>query len=211
MRKQYFLRSVGSIGTVCAPAMWIDLTVNGLYDRLSYNWTEALFSLIFLIGWIGLTIGFYGIRANGNGWPARLIIAIQVILFGAAACSNILALLGAGQQSPAFRLLDACWPIGQFFLLITGLSIAFSQRIRSWRRWLPFAAGLFFPLALLLSLLPGTHDSYMQHPLWYTSSFGMLSMLTTWGVAAMLVKAGNAMEMHIQPTQTDEPVSRVRS
>lgn len=199
MEKQIFLKAVGWIAIVCAPAMWTDLTVNGLYDRLSYNWTEALFSLVFLVGWIGLTLGLYVIRAAGNHWRGRAIIAIQLLLFSAAACSNILALLGARQQSAALRLMDGCWPTGQFFLLITGLAIGLSHRIAGWSRWLPLAAGLFFPLTLLLSFLPNTHNNYVQHPLWYINAFGMLCMVNMWGVGSMLIKGGPVTGVSFQP------------
>lgn len=74
--------------------------------------------------------------------------------------------------------LDLFWPLSNVIMLIVGITVIVAGRLQGWKRYIPFATGLWFPLALLCSFIDNSLVSFL---------FGGFYSVVAWTLLAFVI------------------------
>lgn len=103
--------------------------------------TSAL-GLIFQLGCVSSAIGMFQSRATGNSVAGKAVLVIQIVLHSLASIFQVIEYQQLGMGTLLWTITDIGWPLGFFFMLITGSVVAGVGRWTGWRRIVPLLCGL---------------------------------------------------------------------
>ncbi len=81
-------------------------------------------------------------------------------------------------KPPYFVFFDLFWPISNIIMLVVGIKVIAAKVLRDWKRYIPLATGLWFPLAMLFSL---TNNSILSF------FFGGIYPVLAWALLAIVI------------------------
>lgn len=146
------IRTLGFIGIIGAPWIFIDFINNGLYDRFGLTSWSGVRGFLFITGWMCSIIGLYKLKAMGTKRWQKMIMIFQILFLILANCWNIIEII-----APGAPLLDSvfnlAWPLAGVFMLVTGIVIFQAKQLTGWKRYIPVLAGLWFPQTIVLTVL----------------------------------------------------------
>lgn len=146
------IRTLGIIGLIGAPWMFIDIIDNGLYERFVLSAVSGVRGFIFITGWTCSVLGLYRLQAMGTRRWQHAIMRIQLLFLMLANCWNILEIINPKSPWLQHLPLNLAWPLAGNFMLVTGIVILFARRMIGWKWYIPLLAGLWFPQTVLLTL-----------------------------------------------------------
>ena len=144
---------LGAIGILGAPWMFIDFVSNGLYDRFVTTSASGIRGLVFMVGWICSIIGLYKLGAMGHKQWQKNIMIVQIVLLCLGAIWCVYEIFGPTSNSPIYFWLNFSWPVSGCFMVVTGIVILRANRFKSWTRYMPLLASLWFPQTILIYLI----------------------------------------------------------
>jgi hypothetical protein len=137
------------MGIIGAPFLFIDSLNNGF----SINHTTAysgFFNFAYITGWMCSIIALYRMGSFGKGRLGKLIFFAQMTFLTLANCWNIYEWIKPNAGTWLYFFLDPFWPISNFFMLITGITIIRLGDLNGWRRYVPLIVGGWLPLGIVL-------------------------------------------------------------
>lgn len=150
------------------------------YPGLAQSAFDGLIGLVFMLTWMGSLVGLIRLNATGQSRFGRFIIRANLLTLTVANIWNIYQAIEPNANTLLFRVLDAFWPISMVMMLLVGLTVACAGTLRSWRRYVPLAVGLWLPLTALLGKLMGLNPMNMA----IDADKGTLYILVVSGVYA---------------------------
>jgi hypothetical protein len=142
-------RTLGILGLIGAPFLLIDTANNGFRIDQSTG-ISGLLNFLYTTGWICSVIALNRMGAFGHKRFGKIIFWAQISCLALADCWNIYEWIQPQAQTTLYFILDAFWPIGNLCMLVSGIAIAAQGVLKSWRRYVPLAVGLWLPIALVL-------------------------------------------------------------
>ena len=84
---------------------------------------------------------------------------------------------------------DLFWPLSNVIMLIVGITVIAVKRLPGWKRYVPLATGIWFPLAMLSSLIDGKFLSYFFGGIYSALGWALLALvIITTGKAHVMTK-----------------------
>lgn len=154
-------KTLGVIGIIGAPWLFIDFINNGLYDRFILTSDSGIRNFIFITGWTCSVLGLYQLKAMGAKRWQKIIMIIQLVLLCLSNCWNIWEIFAPDSTSPVYFALSFAWPVMGFFMVITGLVILRAKKLKGWKRYMPLVAGVWFPMTTAIYFISKGSLSFM--------------------------------------------------
>src|SRR5688572_631113 len=142
-------RVLGIFAPIGSPWLFIGMYLEQRNPRLLDSWFTGVWGLIFISGWICSVIALRRLKATGNSSFGKILLIVLLIILSLANVSNVIQVIVEKDKPPYFMVLDMCWPLSNVIMLITGIMVIIAKGLPGWRRWIPLATGLWFPLAML--------------------------------------------------------------
>jgi hypothetical protein len=154
-------RILGLIGMLGAPFLLIDYYIHGNGGGAQYEHTSlsGVFGLIYIFAWICSTIGLWRMKATGNSFFGVAILIALLITLTLASFWNIYEIIKPGAKTILYQVLDMFWPISNLVMLILGVNVLAARQLTGWQRLVPLAAGLWFPVSILVQKLLGNSET----------------------------------------------------
>jgi hypothetical protein len=147
-------RTLGLLAIIGAPFLFIDMANNG-FSPFASSSLSGFFNLAYMSGWICSIIALKQLGAFGRNWWGQWIFRVQIMLLLLAAGWAIYQIVQPNANTTLYYILDACWPLSNLFMLLTGITVAIKSNFKSWQRFVPLAVGLWLPLGMLQWALIG--------------------------------------------------------
>src|SRR5688500_8755504 len=146
-------RSLGILALIGSPWLFIGMSLEQRIPRLSDSWFTGLWGLLFISGWICSVIALRRLKATGNSSFGKILLIVLLVTLSIANVSNVIQLIVEKDKPSYFMILDICWPLSNVIMFITGIMVIIANGLPAWKRWIPLATGLWFPLAMLSFLI----------------------------------------------------------
>jgi hypothetical protein len=104
-------------------------------------------------------------------------------MMGLANVSNLYKLLLPDYASPLFFAFDLFWPLSNLAMVVVGIAVIRAKGLPGWRRYVPLAVGLWFPLTMLGVVLVGRTSPYLFYVPYYSA--------IAWTLLALAVRNNN--------------------
>ena len=140
-------RILGSIAMICAPALLLEaLLLQGEKNAV----ITGIASMVFMAGWICSNSVMRRVRAAGTGKWGRAVLLVQLVGLMLALVWGFFEATGTlGRDSIVYNVADFAWPLSMVWMLLpVGITVIVARRLPGWRRFVPFACGLWFPLGM---------------------------------------------------------------
>lgn len=146
-------RLLGILALIGSPWLFIGMYLEQRIPRLLDSWFTGVWGLLFISGWICSVIALRSLKATGNSSFGKILLIILLVTLSLANVSNVIQLIVEKDKPSYFMVLDICWPLSNVIMLITGIMVIIVKGLPAWKRWIPLATGLWFPLAMLSFLI----------------------------------------------------------
>ncbi|MBE3010828.1 hypothetical protein IL992_16725 [Microbispora sp. NEAU-D428] len=128
---------------------------------------DTLTGMLFVAGVFGFVALVLATRATGAGWGRIIPAGLLVSLPGAFLLNALSFGYATHDDFPLpLMILDACWPLSMFGMLVLGIAVAVTGRYRGALRWLPLLAGLWFPVTMAAQIFAGSTASVWVSAAW---------------------------------------------
>ena len=141
-------RTLGLIGMVASPFLFLSFAVNG-FSQGDSNQLGAALGLVFVVGWFCNAFGLQTLGATGRRLPARILLGIELVGVILVGIFQVFEFFAPDSASILFTITDIAWPLSMLLLLITGIVVAVAHVFEGWLRFTPLIAALWLPLAMV--------------------------------------------------------------
>jgi hypothetical protein len=131
-------------------------------------------------------VALHRLGAAGKSRFGRILLPVVMVMLGLANVSNLYKLLLPDYQSALFFAFDMFWPLSNLAMLVVGIAVIRAKKLPGWRRYVPLAVGLWFPLTMLGVALVGRTSPYLFYVPYYSA--------LAWTLLALAVR-GNQYEL----------------
>jgi hypothetical protein len=142
----------GVIAILCAPFLYIDFATS--VPNVT-TWKTGLFGFIYMLGWMYSIVALRRMEILGRTRWAKIAFTVQLSLLTLAQCWNIWVIVGSGPDNILFRILDACWPLSNIWMLAIGITAVRAKKLQGWKRFIPLFVGLWFPVTVIPAMVTG--------------------------------------------------------
>jgi len=178
-------KAAGIFSMICAPFLFIDF----LTATPNVNTSQTgVFDLIYMTGWMCSLIALQQRGAFGTTKAARIILLIQAIFLTGAQVWNIWVIIRPSSEGTLFRIFDSCWPLSNIWMLATGIVAIKARRLQGWQRFVPLAAGLWFPFSMVLFLA--------KLPFWLSGLYSTIAYIL---LGLVVYKSGHTAQETVSP------------
>ena len=182
-------RTLGTLALLGAPFRLIGMVAEEHVKSLANSWFTGVWGLFYITAWQGSMVALQRVQITGRSRFGKTLLWVITGTLLLANVSNVYQLLAPGQRTVLFVALDAFWPLSNLVMLVVGVAAAKVGRLRGWQRYVPLAAGCWFPFAMLtLTLLGRTPLA-----LWIGGTYSAL----TWTLLALV-----AMKPNVRPVES---------
>jgi hypothetical protein len=147
-------RILGTVGMVTSPFLFFSFAAAD-FDQEATSRLASACGLVFSLGWLASVAGLALLRAAGPRRPGRVILALPLVTVPFAVLTQVYELIDPDVDNALYATIDVCWPLSMLLLVAGGIAILRAGVWRSWLRFVPLAAGLWLPVALLTQGLLG--------------------------------------------------------
>lgn len=154
-------RLLGILALIGSPWLFIGMYLEQRIPRLLDSWFTGVWGLLFISGWICSVIALRRLKATGNSSFGKILLIVLLVTLGVANVSNLIQVIVEKDKPSYFMFLDMCWPLSNVIMLITGIMITIVKGLPAWKRWIPLATGLWFPLAMFSFLVDNKIVSFL--------------------------------------------------
>jgi hypothetical protein len=146
--------------------------------NLSDSWFTGVWGIFFISGWMCAAISLKRLRATGNSSFGKTILLILIFSLSIANISNVIQIFVERDKPSYFIFFDLFWPLSNIIMLIVGIKVLAVKALPGWKRYIPLVTGLWFPLAMLSSLINNSILSFF---------FGSIYSALAWGLLAIVI------------------------
>ena len=151
-------KMLGAIAMVAAPLLSFQKLGGGHAANANNISLGGVFDLIYMLGWMCSIVGLMRLQATATSKKSSVLLYIQLALLCVANTWNVWVIFDPLNNSALFRVLDMFWPLSNVNMLVLGIAIAVTGRLKGWRRYVVLIVGLWLPVALGGSLLLGREN-----------------------------------------------------
>ncbi len=184
-------RILGTIAMICAPALLVEALLRQGEENAVVT---GITSMVFMAGWICSNTVMRRMQAAGTGKWGRAVLLVQLVGLVLALIWGFFEATGLlGRDSIVYNVTDATWPLSMVWMLLpVGITVIVAKRLSGWRRFVPFACGLWIPLGLA-AMAVGIHSAVF--------GFGLTAVF--WLLLGYIVRGGGQ-----RVASTSEPAVR---
>ncbi len=172
-------KTLGTLALIGAPFLGLGMTVEQRYKPLHDSWFTGVWGLIYISAWLCSIIALRRLEVTGRSRFGKGILRVITGTLLIANVSNVYQLLFPGEKTATYYALDAFWPISNLIMAGVGITVIAAKGLPGWRRYVPLAAGLWFPFTVLCMALMGSWEAATPVSSLYTA--------VAWTVLAMVV------------------------
>ena len=169
---------LGILALIGSPWLFIGTYLEERMPHLSDSWFTGVWGLLFISGWTCAAIALKRLGATGRSSFGKTILLILLLSLCIANVSNVIQIIVERDKPPYFIFFDLFWPLSNIIMLIVGVTVLTSQGLPGWKRYIPLATGLWFPLAMLSPFINISIVSFF---------FGGIYSALTWGLLAIVI------------------------
>lgn len=169
---------LGVLALIGAPWLFIGTTIEQRMPNLSDSWFTGVWGILFISGWICAAVALKRLRATGNTPFGMIILIALLVALSVANISNVIQIAVERNKPSYFMFLDLFWPLSNVIMLIVGTTVIVARRLKGWKRYIPFATGLWFPLAMLSAFIDNSLMSFL---------FGGFYSVVAWTLLAFVI------------------------
>ena len=169
---------LGILALIGSPWLFIGTYLEERMPHLSDSWFTGVWGLLFISGWICAAIALKRLSATGRGAFGKTILLILLISLSIANVSNVIQIIVERDKPSYFIFFDLFWPLSNLVMLIVGIMVLAIKGLPGWKRYIPIATGLWFPLAMLFSFAGISILSFF---------FGGIFSALAWGLLAIVI------------------------
>ncbi len=172
-------KTLGTLALAGAPFLGLGMTVEQRYKPLHDSWFTGVWGLIYISAWLCSIIALRRLEVTGRSRFGKGILQVITGTLLIANVSNVYQLLFPGEKTATYYALDAFWPISNLIMAGVGITVIAAKGLPGWRRYVPLAAGLWFPFTVLCMALMGSWEAATPASSLYTA--------VAWTVLAVVV------------------------
>lgn len=184
-------KTLGTLALTGAPFLGLGMTVEQLYKPLHDSWFTGLWGLFYISAWLCSIIALQRLEVTGRSRFGKGILRVITVTLTLANVSNGYQLLFPGEKTVAYYALDAFWPISNLVMAGVGITVIVARGLPGWRRYVPLAAGLWFPFTVLCMVVLGSWEAAIPLSSLYTA--------VAWTVLAVVVLTTPAPVLTLPP------------
>ena len=169
---------LGILALTGAPWLFIGTYVEQQMPHLSDSWFTGVWGIIFISGWMCAVIALKRLRATGDTTFGQILLTVLLISLSIANISNVIQIIVEKNKPSYFMFFDLFWPLSNIIMLIVGIMVIIAKRLKGWKRYVPLATGMWFPLAMLTTLIDNGIVSFL---------FGGLYSAIAWVLLAIVI------------------------
>jgi Na+-translocating ferredoxin:NAD+ oxidoreductase RnfA subunit len=91
--------------------------------------------------------------------------------------SNVIQIIVERDKPSYFIFFDLFWPLSNVIMLILGITVIAVKGLPGWKCYIPLATGLWFPLAMLSSLIDNRFLSYFFGGIYSSLAWALLALV----------------------------------
>jgi hypothetical protein len=151
-------KRLGAMAMMAAPFLFLQM----MLDKESNDYNSSLggfFDLVYMLGWMCSIIGLQRSQVFGTKKGENILLQVQLGLLLLANIWNVWVIFDPANKSNLFFVLDMCWPLSNICLLVIGISIAITGKLRGWKRYVVLVAGLWLPVAFSSMIIFGRSNA----------------------------------------------------
>ena len=168
----------GILALIGAPWLFIGTTMEQRMPHLSVSWFRGVWGILFISGWMCAAVALKRLGATGNTPFGKTLLIALLITLNIANVSNVIQIVVERSKPSYFMFLDLFWPLSNVIMLIVGVTVIVARRLQGWKRHIPLATGLWFPLAMLSSFIDNRLVSFL---------FGGFYSVIAWTLLAFVI------------------------
>ena len=169
---------LGILALIGAPWLFIGTYLERQMPHLSDSWFTGVWGIIFISGWMCAVIALKRLRATGDTTFGQILLTVLLISLSIANISNVIQIIVEKNKPSYFMFFDLFWPLSNIIMLIVGIMVIIAKRLKGWKRYVPLATGMWFPLAMLTSLVDNRIVSFL---------FGGFYSAIAWTLLAIVI------------------------
>ena len=169
---------LGILALIGSPWLFIGTYLEERMPDLSDSWFTGVWGILFISGWICAAIALKRLEATGQGPFGKTILLLLLISLCIANVSNVIQVFVERDKPAYFIFFDLFWPLSNIIMLIVGVTVLAVKGLPGWKRYIPLATGLWFPLAML---------SFSIHINVLSFFFGGIYSALAWGQLAIVI------------------------
>ena len=112
--------------------------------------SDVFGNFLFITGWTCSALALYQIKAMGTKRWQKIVMITQLVLLCLSNCWNIWEIFAPDSSSSIYFAIGFAWPVMGCFMIVTGLVILKARKLSGWKRYMPFIAGLWFPMSVVI-------------------------------------------------------------
>lgn len=188
-------KTLGTLALAGAPFLGLGMIVEQVYKPLHDSWFTGAWGLVYISAWLCSITALRRLEVTGRSRFGKGILRVITGTLVIANASNVYQLLWPGEKTATFYALDAFWPISNLVMVAVGITVIVTRGLPGWRRYVPLAAGLWFPFTAFCMVLLGSWEAATPVSSLYTAA--------AWTVLAGVVLTTPTP----QPAEAGVPVS----
>jgi hypothetical protein len=169
---------LGILALIGAPWLFIGTYLEQQMPQLSDSWFTGVWGIIFISGWMCAVVALKRLKAGGSTSFGQILLTVLLIALSIANISNVIQIIVEKEKPSYFMFFDLFWPLSNIIMLIVGIMVIVAKRLQGWKRYIPLATGMWFPLAMLTSLIDNGIVSFI---------FGGFYSAIAWALLAIVI------------------------
>ncbi|QYC37835.1 hypothetical protein Nocox_01005 [Nonomuraea coxensis DSM 45129] len=170
-------RVSGALLALGAVAWAVGTVVVGEKIQEGVQTLDTITGMMFVVGVWAFVRHVLADRASGVRAGRFIPMVLLVTLLGAFLLNALSFGYATHDDFPLWlMIMDAFWPLSMFGMLVLGVAIAVTARYQGMMRWLPLAAGLWFPVTMAAQILAGGTASTLVSAAWLTGTYAVIGV-----------------------------------
>lgn len=168
---------LGILAFIGAPWLFIGTSIEQRMPHLYDSWFTGVWGLLFISGWMCATFALMRVRAAGNTISGKILLVALLIALSIANISNVIQITAERNKPSYFMMLDMFWPLSNIIMLIVGIKVILARSLQGWKRYVPLATGLWFPLAMLSTVISNNMVSFWMGRFYSVIAWSLLAWI----------------------------------
>ena len=169
---------LGILALIGSPWLFIGTYLEQKMPHLSDSWFTGVWGILFISGWICAAIALKRLKSTGSSSFGKVILLVLLLSLSVANVSNAIQIIVERDKPPYFIFFDLFWPLSNVIMLIVGITIIAVKGLPGWKRYIPLVTGIWFPLAMLSTLIDNKFLSFF---------FGGIYSALAWALLALVI------------------------
>jgi hypothetical protein len=169
---------LGILALIGSPWLFLGTYLEQRMPHLSDSWFTGAWGILFISGWICAAIAIKRLKVTGSSSFGKVILLILLLSLSIANISNVIQIIVERDKPSYFMFFDLFWPFSNVIMLIVGITVIAVKGLPGWKRYMPLATGIWFPLVMLSSLIDNKFLSFF---------FGGIYSALAWALLAIVI------------------------